>query len=506
MGMKLFRPADYESFVFLSHGIELQSGVITLKYRLAPRLAPAGGPTFTETIVLPGAPFSLPPDRIAALLKVVSLLHLAAGVSYYKTATPPLVQVLPSAPGPATTLWLNSLYRDGLGEFYWSNNLPQDRAPLFTADPAHTPARPSASAQSRAHNPAHAGLALVPVGGGKDSCVTIEALRQTGHRLTLFSVNRAAPVTATVRVAALPHLVAQRRLSPNLLEVNASGAFNGHVPVTAIVSLIAVATAIVSGHDAVIMSNESSASFGSTMETGQVINHQYSKGYEAETLLASALEEEIGPYPAWFSLLRPWSEFAIARRFASLTQYHEHFVSCNRAFTQDRSGIGPLPTARTATVRTHVLAGTASTLPERGETSDDGTPDVSPPTRWCNNCAKCRFVFLILAPFLPPSRMKKIFGKNLLEDDTQLDGYRLLVGTHGSKPFECVGMESESTEAFQILHYTPEWQDATIVREMAVELGLRATPENSPARSQLLRPSDQHRVPPAYQDACDAIA
>ena len=151
-----------------------------------------------------------------------------------------------------------------------------------------------------------------------------------------------------------------RTLDPGLAALNRAGALNGHVPITAIVSCVALLTAALNGFDAVAMANERSASAGNLHWDGVEVNHQFSKGLRAERLLAAAAAEAAGDTPRLFSILRPASELAIARAFARMERYHGAFTSCNAIFRID-------PALRAAS--------------------------------WCCDCPKCRFVFLALAPF-----------------------------------------------------------------------------------------------------------
>ena len=201
---------------------------------------------------------------------------------------------------------------------------------------------------------------LVPVGGGKDSIVALEIVRRSGLDFTLFSVRDNPAMQRTAAVAGVEHVVAQRRLPLELLgELNRSGALNGHVPITAIVSCVALLTAALNGYDAVTLANERSASAGNVVYDGIEVNHQFSKSARAEALLRGAVAETGSPVNV-FSLLRPASELGIARTFAGMPQYHAAFTSCNTIFRLD-------PALRA--------------------------------TSWCGNCPKCRFVFLILAPY-----------------------------------------------------------------------------------------------------------
>ena len=223
------------------------------------------------------------------------------------------------------------------------------------------------------------------------------------------------------------------------------------------VSAIACAAAPLYGFDAVAMANERSASEGNLSVDGIEVNHQWSKGLAFERLLREQLAWR-APGLEWFSLLRPFSELSIARAFARLPGYHDAFTSCNAVFRRDP--------ARRA-------------------------------TDWCGDCPKCRFVFLILAPFLGPAPLEAIFGGNLLEDPGQVEGFAELMAVGGHKPFECVGEEEESAAAFRLIAERPEWRDAAVVRHVreAVLPGLGQT--GDPDR--VLDPSTEHCVPPRFE-------
>jgi hypothetical protein len=295
---------------------------------------------------------------------------------------------------------------------------------------------------------------LVPVGGGKDSAVAIEIVRRSGLEEALFSVGDAPPIARTVAVAGLPHLLARRRLDPGLGALNRAGALNGHVPVTAIVSCVALLTAALNGFGAVTMANERSASAGNLTWDGVEINHQFSKGRRAERLL-SAAAAEAGAGVSVFSLLRPASELAIARAFVRMEAYHPAFTSCNAIFRID-------PALRAAS--------------------------------WCCDCPKCRFVFLALAPFSSPEHLSAIFGRDLLAEEAQFEGFALLSATGGHKPFECVGEEQESIAAIRLLVDHPLWREHPVVRRLHAEV-LAGQPSTVGDPAEVLALSDDHDVP-----------
>ncbi len=406
-----FDPNDIDRFVFDGFQFDETRFTASLRYRFD------DCHHFEERLDFPPPATPLNPPRRAALHHALRLLHLFAGISYYKAAIPRRIVVAGDPLDRDTASLVETLYRHGLGEFAYRNGIRLHDRIHFPNDPDTVAA--SAIALCPGQGP------LVPVGGGKDSVVSIETLRRGDEPVTLFSVGRAEPIRATVAAAGLPWLSVRRQLSPALFELNRQGAFNGHVPVTAIVSMIAICTAILHGHDAVVLSNERSASDGNlTLDDGFVVNHQYSKGLAFEKALSSHLRQHVATDLDYFSLLRPWSELAIARQFSRHRQYHPVFTSCNANFRID-------PTA--------------------------------PPRRWCLDCPKCRFVFLVLAPFVEKEKMVEIFGANLLADDDQRDGFSALLGVAAHKPFECVGEEAESAAALILLSRQPKWRDDAIV-------------------------------------------
>lgn len=406
-----FDPATVGAFRVAARSFDPSSRTATLSYAFDK------GPAFTETIVFetPAAPsFSADDPRLGpALLH----LHVAAGTSYYKTAAPDAV-VVDGELSPAESAFHLRLYDDGLREFAVTNGLPVPRPVTMSSD--GEPDRPPAVA---AGSPTRRRV-IVPVGGGKDSLVAVESLRPFGPRL--FAVDPHPLVEELARRAGLELLVARRTLSPELERLNRLGARNGHVPITAIVSLIAVLGAVVWDYDTVAMAVERSASEETVTVEGVPVNHQYSKSLEFERLLRELVRTSIDPGLLYGSVLRPYSELAIGRAFARLGQYHDAFCSCNAVFR--RSGGG-----------------------------SDG---------WCGDCAKCRFVALVLAPFLSRDSLSTIMGADLLGDPDQVPGFAALMSAE-DKPFECVGERREAAAAFRLLGDRPDWRDASVVTALA---------------------------------------
>ena len=84
------------------------------------------------------------------------LIFLLAGVSYYKTSAPPVIDLGDHALTPAERAFLSDFYRQGLGEFAYRNGLELDfeiRARDAAPDPAayQPSAGPAAGSVRRRH-------------------------------------------------------------------------------------------------------------------------------------------------------------------------------------------------------------------------------------------------------------------------------------------------------------------------------------------------------------------
>ena len=425
------------------------------------------GEELVERIRFPNAP-TVPATRAAAFDAALKLLHLIAGVSYYKAGVPLKIEVADGPLDDTTADLLDALYLHGLAEFAYRNGLDlRGRIAFPRVGNAPSPLRrpkevPLWVEEGRGEGTLSPQLGLpkrtlVPIGGGKDSLVAVEAIKAIGGEATAVWVGNSALIAACAERTGLPTLNIQRELAPGLFELNRLGAWNGHIPVTAVNSAILAMAAILYGYDSIAFANERSASVATLEYEGQQVNHQWSKGYAFEQLLGNWLHTHVASDLDYCSLLRPYSELAITRAFARLTPYFDVFSSCNRNFKL----LGPKPA-----------------------------------DRWCGQCPKCHFVFLALAPFLPKPRLLSIFGRNLLDDAEQAGGFDALLEFQDHKPFECVGEGRESRAAMATLAQRPEWKEDVLVKRFCNEI----QPQLDAAELELaplLQLQGEHRVPAA---------
>ncbi|MEX0768691.1 MAG: hypothetical protein WD029_09485 [Microthrixaceae bacterium] len=358
--------------------------------------------------------------------RAVRVLHLLAGVSYYKSFAPTVIET-PLLNSAERALVL-AMYDKGLREFAYRNDLP---VPL----PVQLVERSGIATAESVDRPTERSGALVPVGGGKDSALVADLVPEA----VLMAVNPKGAHLHLAEHLGRPLVSVKRTLDPQLRELVAAGALNGHVPVTAINSAIAVILAVLLNRRDVLMGLERSASEPSlvipssltspdgTSPAGTEVNHQYSKSAEAEQLL-QAVFDPIGV--RYFSLLRPMTELAIGRSVATRGLAAD-IVSCNRAFT----------------------------LWNENESSRTQRP--------CGDCAKCLFTALMLAPSLTPEQINDQFGRDLLNEAAHLDPVRELWSS--AKPFDCVGERHESAAAVALLAELPQWQMQLIPAELYEE-------------------------------------
>ena len=439
----------YNEFIFENYHYDRSCSTLSLRYRFG------GGPKFEEQLIFDFAQRQLPPATLEVLDRILRLIFLMSGVSYYKAFVPKWLICEAFPLDQATAHFIQCFYEKGLAEFGFINQIS-----LRGHFEIRSTSVPAAAAM---------GIELprrtcVPMGGGKDSIVSLECLKRADEPLTVFALGDAEPISACIGAADLPFIRVHRRLDRRLISFNNAGALNGHVPITGILSAIALAAAVMHGADMVVMSNEHSASAPNLRIDGVEINHQFSKSFEFEKEFSDFVQSYISPSIGYFSLLRPLSEIDIARRFSRYPEYFGIFRSCNTAFRQT-------PAAR----RRH----------------------------WCCDCPKCRFVFLALSPFVPKPDLVEIFGYDLLDDESQCDGFAELCGLRDYKPFECVGETSESATVMSYLATRPDWREDWVVHQLNEDFPSLRQSGSAQYRA-LFEVKHRHRVPPSYMAILDA--
>ena len=240
---------------------------------------------------------------------------------------------------------------------------------------------------------------LIPIGGGKDSNVTLEIMKSDFEDNLCFIINPKQVTLSCAQTAGYSNekiVTVKRTIDKNLIELNKQGFINGHTPFSALVAFLSYFNAYITGKKYILLSNESSANESNV--DGTKINHQYSKTYEFECDFNEYTKKYFKIDIKYFSLLRPLSEYQIAMLFSNYEKYHEIFKSCNVGSKKE-------------------------------------------PWHWCCSCPKCLFVYIILSPY--KELLIIIFGEDLFEKEDLLDIFIELTGYGKTKPFECVGTYEE---------------------------------------------------------------
>jgi len=419
----------YSTFHFSGYSWNHHAGKISLRYALDNELR------FEEILQLP-EPVSDErlKERHWQIERLLRALHIIGGISYYKTCLPKQIVFGEDEPlsKKDADFW-ESVYENGLGEFFYQNDIDFRGLIHFPKNKSAKSYKPKAT--SRPTEREEAPRILVPIGGGKDSIVTAELLKKSGHQLTLFRMNADPKIDALAHQLGLPLLNVRRSIDTTLFQLNSQGALNGHVPITAYVSILACLLAELYDFDMVAMSNEQSANIGNVQYLGKDINHQWSKSEEFEKMLSRFLKESVETDIKYVSVLRQMSELQIVRIFCDYPQYFPLATSCNQNWAITN---------------------------EQGETSNE--------KRWCQKCPKCAFVFACMAAFLPKKTVERIFGGNMFEDETLLDLYRELLGIKNFKPFECVGTKEETIMAFLHIRMKKELAETPVMKMFETEV------------------------------------
>lgn len=330
-------------------------------------------------------------------------LGLAEIPSYWKAACPATIVIKAGCLTESQTAFWHKLLIKGMGQFYFQNKVDFTKKDFLKI--LSSPSSLSAVGPTNV-GPKAGSSYLVPLGGGKDSIVALEVLKQTKAKLqTVVQKNNPAALNLSQAAGFNQPLTYSRTIDPTLLKLNSQGYLNGHIPITAFNSFLSILLANLFNYTEVVFANERSADEENLKWKGLNINHQYSKSLEFENDFRAYCQRYLTNKVNYFSLLRPLYELQITRLFTQLRQFPKYariFCSCNA-----------------------------------GQKTNS----------WCGECPKCLSVFLHLSPFLPAPTLFTIFGKNLYQDKKLLPLFQQLLGVSSHKPFECVGTIEENRAA-----------------------------------------------------------
>ncbi len=390
----------YPEFVFDSFSYEMSPDSIhaTFVYTL-------GEHTFKPTVDIPTE--DIPNEDLDDnFLKYLFFnFGIINAINYYKLTIAPKFVIKAGYVDEEQKAFFKKLFFYGLGEFLYINNLPFSYKDFMTIECPVEGRVPKFKVEDKFSGN------LVPVGGGKDSVVTLEALQSMHSENLCFQYNRNIypPNSAALNCIKIAGYgmsdVADFNLTidPHMLELNEQGYYNGHIPFSSCLAFASYIVAYLNKREYIVLSNEASAN--EVNIAGTSINHQYSKSFEFESDFQHYCDRYFTTQIHYFSILRCLNEFEIIQKFLKHPLYLGVFRSCN--------------------VGTHE-------------------------NKWCGHCAKCLYVFIMLYPFVEYGKLQAIFKDNLLDDQTLYNTFLGLINPDLTKPFECVGTREEINFALKL--------------------------------------------------------
>jgi len=344
------------------------------------------------------------------LNKLVFSLGLIEMLSYWKATCSKEIQIKAGYLTRSQVKWWKNLIKNGMGQFFYENNLNFKIVDSLKIISDEKKRNDFEVFEKKLGN-----KILLPIGGGKDSIVSLELLKKDFKNITCFSLN---PTNASKKIFKMggckKTIIVKRKIDSKLLKLNRKGFLNGHTPFSAYLAFLTVLIGVIYDYKYIALSNERSSNEGNVKYLGKTINHQYSKSFDFEKKFRNYSKKYLAKEVEYFSLLRPLYEIQIAKLFSKyFDKYGTAFLSCNEAH------------------KTH-----------SGKTK--------PIKKWCCRCPKCLFVFAILYPFIETKELVKVFGQNLFEKRELIGLMKELIGESKFKPFECVGTKKESLVAFYL--------------------------------------------------------
>ncbi len=427
---------SYDSFVYEDYKYDLDGARVSLEFSYRLHSKSDEDIVFKHKVTYESERFlSLNMEKISEFENMIFSIGLVETINYYKTACPELLDIRCGRLKISQRQWWQKLFYLGLGEFIYLNGLEDDFADgkmfeMISNEEEDFFERKSADLSGF----------LLPVGGGKDSVLTLERLRAFKSDSLPFVMSAPKAAYDCIEIAGYDeYLKATRIFDKTLFRLNEENYLNGHVPFSAILAFISSFGAVLVGKKYIALSNEKSANEPTVH--GKTFNHQYSKSYEFEEDFFNYSTKYLTKELYYFSFLRPLYEIDIARKFSAYEQYLDDFRSCNRGKKENV---------------------------------------------WCSECSKCLFVYIILRPYVKKDMLLKIFKKDMLDDASLEEIFKELIGITEQKPFECVGTVSEIRYSLRLALALEEGEKPYLLEKY------REHYENAP---EIVDSEESHNVP-----------
>ena len=440
---------DFPRFSFDAYRYKIQKSDLIVQYDFSI----GESIQFHPKVILRNVGEQIDNIKSGLLDNLVFHVGLAEVPSYWKATCSPLVEINCGYLDSTQKAWWKHLFLHGMGEFFYTNKIDfadDTFLEISSTDRPTTPARPL--------DKPLAPRSLVPVGGGRDSALTLDTLSKGNRPFRSMVLN---PTPAAFRISARvqddPPIIVERTIDPLLLEMNKRGFLNGHTPFSAYLAFLNALCLVVYDYSEIVIANERSANEPNTVFNGREVNHQYSKSFAFEEHFDSYMSRYLVKTGKYFSLIRSLYEIQIARGFARLPNMFRDFRSCNKLQRDDR---------------------------------------------WCGACAKCVSVYITSYPFMKEADLLGIFGSDLYEKSSTLELLRALAGKGPYRPLDCICTADETLASVSLA--IARLEDARKPLPLALR-ELKSDIHSEEARiralaTQLLGSKGPDRLPPYFAD------
>ncbi len=390
---------QHEVFVFERYSFDPVLGQATFEYSFD------GTRQFKEVVTFDTT--GMVDHSAPAFEAAMQLAFLLAGVSYYKTFPTRSVSFKDLQLTSGQADFLNHVYLEGLSQFIYENKLGLDAIVRFEASSMQQPEPRVAGGE---------GMVCLQ-SGGKDSLLLASLLDEASASFTPWYVASGMFHPSVLDSLSGPLRTIHRQLdSEALATATRDGGYNGHIPVTFVLTSYAILDALLHGENTVLQAIGHEGAEPHAYVGDLAVNHQWSKTWEAEQLMQRYVSEYIAADIRVGSPLRSMTELKIAELFAAHAwqKYGHSFSSCNVA--------------------------------NYGQQHDNTV------LTWCGNCPKCANSYLLFAPFVAPDELRSLFGgSDLFAKESLTDDFKGLLGIDNvMKPFECVGEIDELRTAYHM--------------------------------------------------------
>ena len=349
-------------------------------------------------------------DFVDYLVFHIGLVEL---ISYWKCCCPENVEIKAWYINEDQIKWFKKMYFYGLGEFFYTNGIEVDEESFMKIEcSCHPEWNEGYNLYSSLRSEWQFKGNLICIWWGKDSNVTLELLKWMDNDTFILNPNDVTLECSKIAGYESPRIM-KRILDPQIVELNQKWFLNGHTPFNALLAFLTYLVAYLGNKKYIVLSNESSANESNVRWLK--VNHQYSKSFEFENDFNQYTEKYFWIWIKYFSFLRPLLEIQIAQLFSQFEQYHKVIKSCN-------------------------------------------VWSKSKPRKWCCNCPKCLFVYIILSPFLYKGKLINIFWEDLFENKNLLQTFIDLTWNSDNKPFECVWTYDEVNYAIALTIKKLDWK------------------------------------------------